>query len=134
MLTRILAYGFAFFLLFLEWLLRKLANIDSHEFMGPTLAAAGVGFLVPLTTAKNKLSTLPTSTQLQLNGYYVISSREQIFVDLSRMFLFVLVASWAYDLFLVCTRSAGFLGLSPVVLGLITYFVAVVLAEVKEAA
>ncbi len=33
MLTRILAYGFAFFLLFLEWLLRKLSNIDSHEFM-----------------------------------------------------------------------------------------------------
>ncbi len=89
---------------------------------------------MPLTTAKNKLSSLPAATQQELNGYYVISKREQTFVDLTRFFLFVLIASWAYDLFLVCTKSAGFLGVSPVILGLVTYLLAVVLAEVKEAA
>jgi len=131
-MTRVLAYGFAFYLLFLEWLMRALSNIDSHDFVGPTLAAAGVGFIVPLTTAKNSLLNFSNDTQQQLNGYYAISKREQIAVDVLRLFLLVLTVSWAYDVYLVIKKSSGLFGISAVRLGFITYFTAVILSEVKE--
>jgi hypothetical protein len=132
MLKRVLAYGFAFFLLLLEWVFRKLANLNSHEFIGPTLAAAGVGFLVPLISPKTVVPTLPEEAKKQLDGYYIIPKKQQRLVEITLLFLFLLIASWVYDLYLVCKPTSGLLGISPISLGLVTYLAAVVLAEIKE--
>ena len=48
----ILIYGFPLILLLFEWGLRSLLVVDSSGFTGPTLAAAGLSFLVPLTKPK----------------------------------------------------------------------------------
>src|SRR3954463_14815061 len=48
----ILIYGFPLTLLLFEWGLRSLLAVDSWGFTGPTLAAAGLSFLVPLTKPK----------------------------------------------------------------------------------
>ena len=132
MLTRILTYGFVFFLIFLEWLLRTLSNVDSQEFMGPTLAAAGIGLLVPLTTAKNKAASLSSNTQQQILGYIVISKKEQTMVGVIWIFLFLLLTCWTYDLCLIGKKCPAVFGISPLWLGGIAYFVAVILSEVKE--
>ncbi|HEX3102960.1 MAG TPA: hypothetical protein VHQ22_00825 [Terriglobales bacterium] len=136
MITRVLVYGFPAFLLFFEWLLRTALHssfqVDSHEFMGPTLAAVGVGFLLPLTAHKDRVAVLDAQTQKALSGYQVISKREATFVGFVWIFIFVLTAGWAYDLYLSCTHTSGFKGLGQLSLGLGDYFVGIVMSEIKE--
>lgn len=45
----ILVYGFPFVLLLFEWGLRAVLEVDASGFFGPTLAAAALSHLVPLT-------------------------------------------------------------------------------------
>src|SRR4030043_588771 len=62
-LTRILTYGFPFFLLAFEYLMRNALKLESQAFMGPTLSAVGVGFLLPILAPKNR--TFPISDKLR---------------------------------------------------------------------
>jgi hypothetical protein len=48
----ILTYGFPLILLAFEWGLRTVLVVDARAFTGPTLAAAGLSFLVPLARPK----------------------------------------------------------------------------------
>jgi len=45
----ILIYGFPFYLIAFEALLRNLFQLDVIGFVGPTIASAGLSFLLPLT-------------------------------------------------------------------------------------
>lgn len=54
----ILTYGFPLILLVFEWGLRTLMLVDASGFIGPTLAAAGLSFLVPLTRPKRLSVTI----------------------------------------------------------------------------
>jgi hypothetical protein len=132
--TRLPAYSFVFFLIFLEWLVRTLSGIDSQEFVGPTLAAAASGVLVPLTTTRSKLSGLPASTQQQMTqqaGFHVTSDVERALAGIVLFFVFALTFCWAF--YLVCKKLNGPLGVTPIELGALSYLVACFIAEVKEA-
>ncbi len=54
MAKRILIYGFPFFLLLIETLMRKALGLNSEGLIGPALAAAGIATLLPLTTPHNR--------------------------------------------------------------------------------
>ena len=72
----ILTYAFPLILLVFEWGLRTLMLVDVSGFIGPTLASAGLSFLIPLTKPKIlgvKFSKYPnavatTATDLQFVG------------------------------------------------------------------
>jgi len=57
----VLIYGFPLLLLLFEWGLRSLLAVDSWGFTGPTLAAAGLSFLVPLTKPKTLSVGVPNA-------------------------------------------------------------------------
>jgi len=50
---RVPGYLFPLFLLFLEMFLRFAFNLNTKEFIGPTLSATGVGMIMSLTTHKS---------------------------------------------------------------------------------
>ena len=63
MIKRILVYGFPFFLVLLERILRDLFQLDSKAFIGPAIASAGVVLLLPLIAPK-PLKPTPSNINL----------------------------------------------------------------------
>lgn len=50
----VIAYGFPIILISFEALLRNLVNVNTYGFVGPTLAATGMGISFLVTLAKLK--------------------------------------------------------------------------------
>ena len=65
----VLIYGFPFTLLGFEWGLRTILKVDASGFTGPTLAAAGLSFLMPLVK--------PKKTSMSSFGNYIYISRAE---------------------------------------------------------
>ena len=112
-----------------EALLRNLVNVDTFAFVGPTLAATGISFLVPLT----KLKELEFETA-EGERWVKVSKRDQVFVNLTWLLLFVSLFVW----FWVCTLSIQstpitWLGFpAQIVAGAALYVISIILSTVKE--
>lgn len=125
----LIVYGFPIILVSFEALLRNLINVDTFGFVGPTLAATGISFLVPLT----KLKEFEFETD-EGERWVKVSKRDQIFVNLMWLFLFISLFIW----FWICTLSiqsspAIFLGLPAQILaGATLYVLSIILSTVKE--
>jgi hypothetical protein len=125
----VIVYGFPIILVSFEALLRNLVNVDTFGFVGPTLAATGISFLVPLT----KLKEFEFETE-EGERWVKVSKRDQVFVNLMWLLLFVSLFVW----FWVCTlsiqtSSAMLLGFPAQILaGAALYIVSIVLSTVKE--
>ncbi|MEL6116267.1 hypothetical protein P0Y67_13695 [Photobacterium sp. SP02] len=125
----IIVFGFPMILVAFEWLLRSIANIDTFGFVGPTLAAAAISFVVPLTKLKEEL--------LEADGkeWIKVSKRDSRFVYFVWLMLLIGLLSW----FWVCTLSINSSGQSiadfptHVVVGSIMYVVSIGLCAIKEA-
>lgn len=86
----ILIYGFPLVLLLFEWGLRSLMAVDSSGFTGPTLAAAGLSFLVPLTKPKI-LNVQVTGAQ----NVVVTSRADNQFVAATWILVFAFLFVWS---------------------------------------
>ena len=86
----LLIYGFPIILLVFEWGLRYLLKVDTHGFIGPTLAAAGLSFLVPLT--KPKALTIATGS----SGVVMVTPRREFeFIAFIWMLVLAYLFVWA---------------------------------------
>lgn len=137
MMKRILVYGFPFFLVTIEHILRAALQLDSETFIGPALAAVGVGFLLSLIVPKDRNLGLSQGTQDELDrlGIVVIPKGEQILIDLVWVFIFALTAAWAYCVYLssATPNLTWFKIPAYQLLGFGNYFVGVLFCEIKEA-
>lgn len=112
-----------------EALLRNLINVDTFGFVGPTLAATGISFMVPLT----KLKTSEVESSLG-EKWVQVSKRDHGYVSLIWLLLFVSLFIW----FWVCTlsiqsdESMMFQVPAHVVIGAIVYVAGIVLSSIKE--
>lgn len=118
----------------MEWLLRASLQVNSAEFVAPTIAAAGLGLLLPLTGQKNRESSLPELLRAQVAALKLefIPKRERILIQIVWIFVFVSLAVWACCLVFACKPQQNPLNVAPVFYGLGNYFLAVLFAEVKE--
>tara|TARA_R100000655_G_scaffold65413_1_gene103874 strand:- start:2556 stop:2948 length:393 start_codon:yes stop_codon:yes gene_type:complete len=125
----IIIYGFPMILVSFEALLRNLINVDTFGFVGPTLAATGISFMVPLT----KLKTSEVESSLG-EKWVQVSKRDHGYVSLIWLLLFVSLFIW----FWVCTlsiqsdESMMFQVPAHVVIGAIVYVAGIVLSSIKE--
>ncbi|UTV28956.1 hypothetical protein [Photobacterium atrarenae] len=125
----LIVYGFPIILVSFEALLRNLVNVDTFGFVGPTLAATGISFLVPLT----KLKEFEFETD-EGERWVKVSKRDQVFVNLMWLFLFVSLFIW----FWICTLSIQsspvlFLGFPAQILaGAGLYVFSIILSTAKE--
>lgn len=125
----LIVYGFPIILVSFEAFLRNLINVDTFGFIGPTLAATGISFLVPLT----KLKELEFESN-EGERWVKVSRRDKIFVNLMWLFLFVSLFIW----FWVCTlsiksSSTTLLGLpAQIIAGAGLYVASIVLSTIKE--
>ena len=135
MSNRVLIYTFPFFLLVMEWLLRVSLAIDSREFVGPTIAAAALGLLLPLTGLKNREFALSDRTKRQIEALnaVVVPKRERILIDIVWLTILGSLVIWGCCLVFACKPDHNPTKISPVYYGLGSYFIAVIFSEIREA-
>lgn len=125
----ILIYGFPLILLLFEWGLRTLLSVDASAFVGPTLATAGLSFLVPLT--KPKYLNIPVEFS---PGAIVISKADNNFIAVVWIFLLLYLFVWASSCYFSVKLPASMTwGLSTqFLIGISAYLVSLVMTFVKE--
>lgn len=125
----VLTYGFPLILLVFEWGLRTLMLVDASGFIGPTLAAAGLSFLIPLTRPKRLNATVPDYPKA------VVTSRlDQQFVGLVWLLVLVSLFAWSASCYAsIKTPDATVLGYpTHSVIGGVTYLISLTMTFVKE--
>jgi hypothetical protein len=134
MRSRILLYVFPVFLVGLEYIFR--ASISTSEgsgsFLGPTLAAAGVGLILPLIILQSPV--LASDEIKQKYGEVVlINKRDRAIAEISLVFVFVCTAIWLYSLSLSCEKKDVLWWILPchIYPGLFNYGIGVILTEIK---
>lgn len=135
---RFLAYAMPFILVAIETCLRTALNTDTSGFVGPTLATAAVGVLLPSLAPKSKSSALSQELQAELQKLKVSvrSKADERMIVIALLFLFLFIAAWVWALVLAERKVAHlFLGFdAPIWIGFICYFAGIIIAEIKEAA
>jgi hypothetical protein len=135
MSNRVLIYTFPFFLLVMEWLLRVSLAIDSRDFIGPTIAAAALGLLLPLTGLKNREFALSDGTKRQIKALnaVVVPKRERLLGDIIWLTILGSLTIWGCCLVFACKPEHNPIKVSPVYYALANYFIAVIFSEIREA-
>lgn len=136
MISRILIFGFPFFLVLLEGVLRKALNVDSYAFLGPTLAGVGIGFTIRLTTPADITSTFRAGTQQVIRKFGAVTylRRDVHFVGVVCIIIVLMVAGWYCCLYYSVVSPSRVLWRVPIPLGLgvVIYVVGVILSVIKD--
>ena len=137
---RFVGYLFPFFLLVLEGVLRSAFELDTREFIGPTLAATGVGMVISLTSYQSDKSIpeqIPKDIKkyIRENDLRVETKRSILYKNLSWIFTFILVLLWIWSLILSTKFSNSTIWIFPSQYypGIGSYLVGFILTEIKEA-
>jgi hypothetical protein len=125
----VLIYGFPLILLLFEWGLRTVLVVESWGFTGPTLSAAGLSFLVPLTKPK----VLNVQVPNQPNAV-VTSTADRQFVALVWLFVLAYLFAWSASCYVsIKTPDHKVIGLSThLVIGGAAYLLSLLMTFIKE--
>lgn len=137
----VLSCMFPFFMLFVEWFL-KVTSFSSGtgaiDFFGPSLASAGLGFLVPLTIPKSPSASIGidkrTIKSLEEKGVELRLKGDDTFSQFVWLAILVFLCVWMVCLH-ISSNYPNMLYLQFPVhlwLGLFNYFIGVILTCAKE--
>lgn len=97
---RLPIYIFPICLLLIEWILRSTSSLDTKNFIGPTFAAVGVGYVVPLTVTKQRNLPQNIVDVLKQAGLSARPLSEVHFISFCWVFTLIFTALWVWTLFL----------------------------------
>lgn len=134
MFRKFLLYGLPVYMYALELLLKQMASVTADSVAGPTLAGAGIGFLLPLTELKKVAADPNLVNQLKAANIAVYSPKDKAFSDGVWLAFFLSMLAWMYSIFLTVKHSAGVhTGINwALTIGCIVFVISVVLTEFKE--
>lgn len=125
----ILIYSFPLILLLFEWGLRSLLGVDAGTYIGPTLAAAGLSFMVGVTRPKEIAVTIPGRPNV-----IVISTADRNLVGLAWLLLLLALFAWSAAVVVALrspTDTAYGISIHRLI-GTATYLISVILVAIKE--
>lgn len=127
---QILIYGFPLMLLGFEWGLRTLLIVDSQGFIGPTLAAAGLSYLVPLTKPKVVSMNIPEHPGAMATS----RSDQEILIPLVFILIFLFLFAWTLTCYVSIKHPNDMIfGLSThLAIGGAVYVISLVMIFFKE--
>lgn len=125
----ILTYGFPLVLLLFEWGMRAALKVDASGFFGPTLAAAALSYLVPLTRPFER-----RDSWVQSRRVLVTSRFDANFVALTWLLVLLCLFAWAaacyFSLVTPTDKTLGFA--THTTIGGGAYIISLVMASIKE--
>ena len=139
MFRKVLLYGFPIYLYVLERMVRALANVPiENSFAGPTLAGAGILFLIPLTALKRvpdvDVDPKVHAALMQMN-VTIHSRRDESFCNFVWLMFLISLLAWIFSMYITFRTLPHMLPSTipwSFVIGCLIFFISVVLAEIKE--
>lgn len=130
-----LIYGFPIYFILFEMIFRGVSGVDTTGFIGPTLAAAGLSFLLPLT--KPKRFDVPSSIAEIIDGIedvQIISKKDERLIGFILIFIVLGFAVWAWScsVSLKSPQDKLWIIRKQVGIGSINYIMGVVFSLLKE--
>ena len=131
-------YLFPLFLLAVEWFLRDAFRLSTQEFIGPTLAATGVGMTITLTSYEgNKLlQSIPSEIKeyAERNNLRVETTKSGVFRNMCWIVTLVLTLLWIWSITLSTQHPNSTLWIFPTHYypGFGSYIFSLFLSELKE--
>jgi len=130
-LHAILVYGFPIILALFEWGLRVILKLETIGFIGPTFAAVGLSFLMPLTRPKK------IEIKVDIPGYdnvIVTKPADQTLISFIWILILLYLFAWSSSVYIsVRQPNLEVFGLpTHVTIGICAYAVSLVLVAVKE--
>lgn len=92
---RLLSMGFPIYLIIFESIIRNLFKVDIGSFIGPSLAAGGLGLLI-----ENVKPSKVDSTQIGLNlpsGYVIRRKDDEKLIIITWVFVLLCLITWVYS-------------------------------------
>jgi hypothetical protein len=133
MFRKVLLYGLPLYLYGLEFLLKTIASFTQDSIAGPTLAGAGIGFLLPLTELKTVHIDSKLEKALAGLGAVAHSPRDKSFSDFVWVAFFVALGAWMFSIYLTLRHvNVPQLVNWPLMIGALTFVVSIILTEIKE--
>jgi len=131
---KILLYGLPIYLYGLELLLKAMANVTADSVAGPTLAGAGIGFLLPLTQLKTvAVADQNLQAELAKMRVKVHKTSDEQFTDFVWFAFFLSLAAWMFSIYLTLKPIQPPVPLNwPLSIGCVIFVISIVLAEIKE--
>jgi hypothetical protein len=145
---RSLSYFYPIFLVALEWFLRIAFQLDTQEFVGPTLAATSVGMIIPIISYRSSKAlsdatggTLPEEVTKQIKkleemGARVECGRSIVFRNICLMAALIFTLVWISTIVITTKKFPAINELWGIsisyMLGLACYFLGFLLSEMKE--
>jgi hypothetical protein len=105
MFRKILLYGLPIYLYGLELLLKAIANVTADSVAGPTLAGAGIGFLLPPTELKSVVLDPTLAAALTKLNAVAYTSCAKTFTDFVWVAFFLSLGAWMYSIYLTLQRA-----------------------------
>ena len=131
-----LIYGFPLYIVLIELLVRAFLAIDTQAFVGPSLAAVGLGFLVPLLHLKDRASEYGEAVdkEAQEKEAILVTKKDLDFLMVVIAILLLLLVLWVVSLVLSVQDPIPRLGIIPIpyLSGVPSYIIGIVLSVVKE--
>ena len=134
MIRKMLIYGLPIYLVGLEILLRIVINKESIDFAGPTLGGSGLGILVTLTEHKEVNLTAAAQRALEARSARAFLSKDQKFIEFVWLMFLLMLAGWLATLYLSIEGLGKDLLIFPLplIIGAVSYLIAIVSAEFKR--
>jgi hypothetical protein len=133
MFKKLMLYGLPVYLYGLELLLKAFAAIKADSVAGPTLAGAGLGFLLPLTELKSVTVDSEVRQKLEETKTAIYSRTDKSFSDFVWVCFFSSLILWMWCIYLTLhpSQEASYVNKSFAI-GCIIFVGSVVLTEIKE--
>ena len=130
----VIIYGFPTYLIFFELLVRSFSGFDTSAFIGPTLGAAGLGFLMSVIQPKPVILTDEQRIFTQQHGVIIRNPNDERIISIAWIFIFIGVLLW-YCACLVSLKYPNFsFSIFPahLIIGLINYLIGIILSVFKD--
>lgn len=120
-------------LVLFEWGLRRVVGVNAWEFMGPTLAAAGLSFLVPLIKPKWEYSAVDVGKLARVRAVW-----DEDFIPIVHVFILLSLFAWLATCYVSLELSDRVVAVGSwnvplhIVLGALAYFISLVFTGMKE--
>jgi hypothetical protein len=131
----ILNFGFPVYLIVFEILLRSISSVDTSGFIGPTLAASGLGLLIGTIRPKSLILDPETQQLIQQQGGSIVvrNSKDEKVIILGWIAILLELLAWYWSCAItIKNETIHVQSLLPLYVGIGNYIAGIILSSVKE--
>jgi len=130
----LIIFGFPVYLIIFEILFRTVSNLNTSTFIGPTLAATGLSFLLPLIRPKRVDLSFDDEEEFKKKGLIIKNAYDEKLIPVVYAFILVGILIWYWSCATSFLHPKDTLWFFPkhLIIGLINYFLGILFTTIKE--